>query len=151
MKTPSVLLFDNFQEAPEEIPLSEILLNALSRVPEGVNFLVLSRKHPPESLIRLRANHQMGILGWDELRLSFGETEGIARLHDPELRSKETLQKFHIESDGWAAGLVLMVEGGKRVNGEINGLKGLSREDIFAYFAAEILQKAGPGLNPWDL
>jgi ATP/maltotriose-dependent transcriptional regulator MalT len=51
MKTPSVLVFDNFQEAPEESPLPEIFLNGLSRIPEGVNFMVLSRRDPPESLI----------------------------------------------------------------------------------------------------
>ncbi len=140
LKIPAILVFDNFHEVPEESLLPEIILNSLTRLPEGINIFILGRSEPPAALIRLRANHQMGMMGWDELRLTLAEAEGIIQLRDPELRSKKMIYQLHGASDGWAAGLVLMMEGAKRGKVESRDLENLSREEVFDYFASEILR-----------
>ena len=141
LKMPTILVFDNFHEVPEEGPLPEIILNSLTRLPEGLNFFIVSRSEPPPALIRLRANRQMGTMGWDELRLNLAETAGIIQLRDPALRSKKMIQHLHEASGGWAAGLVLMMEGAKKWKIESGDLEKLSREEVFDYFASEILRK----------
>ena len=83
----------------------------------------------------------MEMLGWDELRLTLAEAEGIIQLRDPELGSKKMTEHLHGVSDGWAAGLVLMMEGAKRGKIQFRDLEKVSREEVFDYFASEILRK----------
>jgi ATP/maltotriose-dependent transcriptional regulator MalT len=64
LKPPFALVFDNYQDLPEESPFHEIILSGLSAIPEGVNVIVVSRKGPPPLFIRLQANRLMEILGW---------------------------------------------------------------------------------------
>jgi len=144
LEIPTILVFDNFHEVPEEGLLPEIILNILTRLPEGFNIFILSRSDPPPALIRLKANHQMGGMGWDELRLTLAEAEGIIQLGEPQFCSKKMTERLHGVCDGWAAGLVLMMEGAKRGKVEFRDLEKVSREEVFDYFASEILRKT-PG------
>ena len=54
-----ILVFDNYQEVPEGSPFHEVILNGLSRLPEGLNAILVSRRDPPPLLIRMRANERM--------------------------------------------------------------------------------------------
>jgi ATP/maltotriose-dependent transcriptional regulator MalT len=100
-----IIVLDNYHEVPANSSFHEIISNGLSRVPEGINVIMISRSEPPPALIRLRANHLMEVLGWDELRLTSDESKGIARLRAKQKLSKEAIQHLHTTADGWAAGL----------------------------------------------
>ncbi len=143
LRIPSMLVFDNFQEMPEGGVLPEIILRSLTRLPAGCNILIISRSDPPPAFIRLRANHQIGMIGWDELRFTLSETGGIIRLKGSTLEfgSQAMIQRLHETSDGWAAGLVLILERMKKEKFDSRGLEKLSREEIFDYFASEIFTK----------
>ncbi|MEW6377118.1 MAG: hypothetical protein AB1502_15175, partial [Thermodesulfobacteriota bacterium] len=52
-----IIVFDNYQEVPSESSFHGIILNGISRIPEGVNMILISRSEPPPAFIRLRANH----------------------------------------------------------------------------------------------
>ncbi|MBM4330940.1 MAG: hypothetical protein FJ117_06875 [Deltaproteobacteria bacterium] len=52
-----ILVFDNYHEVPADSSLHEVILNGLSRIPEGINVILISRSDPPPALIRLRENH----------------------------------------------------------------------------------------------
>ncbi len=145
LQFPFIFVFDNHQEVPSDSPLHEIIQNGLSVIPEGVNVFLISRRDPPPVLTRLHANRQMGVLNWDDLRLNLSETEGVIRLRIPSLVSREAVRNLHSFSDGWAAGLVLMLERGKKKGIETQGLDKLTRDEIFDYFASEIFSKTdGP-------
>lgn len=58
-----ILVFDNYQELPPDSPLHEIIFNGISRIPEKINVILISRSEPPPALIRLRANNLMNVLG----------------------------------------------------------------------------------------
>ena len=133
LKIPSVFVFDNYQEIPANSPFHEIILNGLSRIPEGINVILISRSEPPPVLIQLRANNMMRILGWNELRLTPEESSAIVRLRLKQRVPKETIQHLHQTVDGWAAGLVLMLEGIKRGT-EPNPLPKLTSEEMIDYF-----------------
>lgn len=54
--------------------------------------------------------------------------------------SRETIQHLHATTDGWAAGLVLMLEGVKRgIEPQLLGR--LTPEEIFDYFAKELFDR----------
>ena len=141
LKIPSVVVFDNYQEVPEEAPLHEIILNGLSRLPEGLHVFLVSRKDPPPVFIRLRANYQMETLGWNDLRLTLQESAGIIQLRSKAKESKETIFSLHNATDGWVAGLILMLEGAREKGTRPLRLGEASPEEIFAYFASEIFGK----------
>ena len=44
---PSVLVLDNFQDAPDDSPFVAIVREALSEIPQGVNIILCSRSDPP--------------------------------------------------------------------------------------------------------
>jgi len=136
-----IIVFDNYQEIPTNSPFHEVILNGLSIIPEGINVIMISRSDPPPALIRLRANHQMEILGWDKLRLTVEESEGIIRLRASKKQPKDTIPLLHEAADGWAAGLVLMLESVERKVIEPQALGKLPPDEIFDYFGKELLDK----------
>ena len=136
-----VVVFDNYHEVPADSSFHEVILNGLSRIPEGINVILISRSDPPPALIRLRANHQMEILGWEELRLTQKESEGIIRLRAQAKKTKETVSLLHKAADGWAAGLVLMLESVERKVIEPQALGKLTPDEIMDYFGKELLDK----------
>ena len=142
LKIPSMVVFDNHQEVPEGSPFHEVILNGLSRLPEGLNVILVSRKDPPPLLIRMRANERMDVLSWNELRLTLEESAGIIRLRTKARQSKDSILHLHNTTDGWVAGLILMLESAKEKGIDPKALENLSREEIFEYFASEIFDKS---------
>jgi ATP/maltotriose-dependent transcriptional regulator MalT/DNA-binding SARP family transcriptional activator len=150
LKVPSVLVFDNYHELPPNSPLHEIILNVLSRIPERINVILISRSEPPPVLIRLQANNLMSILGWDELRLTLAESAGLVQLRAKQKQSKEAIKHLHNMTDGWAAGLVLMLESIKR-GIEPKLLRKLTPEEITDYFASVLFYKTDKEIQEFFL
>ncbi|MCX5844196.1 MAG: hypothetical protein NT022_10725, partial [Deltaproteobacteria bacterium] len=138
IKVPSLLVFDNYQEVPDESPLHEVMHTALSNIPEGVNSIVISRKAPPSAFIRLQANQQMDILKWEEIRLTEEEARGIVNLRSKKLCTPEMMHHLYTLSDGWAVGLVLLSIVVKRENVAPEIMAALASEEVFTYFMCEI-------------
>jgi LuxR family maltose regulon positive regulatory protein len=141
LKVPSTVVFDNYQEVPEDAPFHEIILNGLSRTPDRIRVIMVSRRDPPAALIRIRANNQMEMLGWDDLRLTLEETAGIIRLRARQKQARDTISLLHRAADGWTAGLILMLESVERGVIEPQSLGKLTPDEIFNYFARELLDK----------
>jgi len=141
LKIPSALVFDNCQEVPEDSPLHEILLSGFSRIPEGINLVLISRSDPPSAFVRLRANNLLAILGWEELRLNLEESRSIIKLRIQQKLSRESVRHLHDTTDGWTAGLVLMLEGIRR-GIEPHKFGKLTSEEIIDYFGNVVFDKA---------
>jgi LuxR family transcriptional regulator, maltose regulon positive regulatory protein len=149
LKTPSVLVFDNYQEVPAESPFHEVILNGLSQIPEGVSVILICRSDPPPAFIRLRANELMRVLGWNELRLTPEESRAIVQLRAQQKLSQETIRRLTSTADGWAAGLVLMLESLKR--GIEPQIGKLTPEEIFEYFGNELFDKTDEEIQEFFL
>ncbi|MCX5915476.1 MAG: BTAD domain-containing putative transcriptional regulator [Deltaproteobacteria bacterium] len=141
LKIPGIVVFDNYQDVPAGAPLHEIILNGLFGLPDGINAVLISRSDPPSAMIRLQANHQMEILGWNHLRMTLDESEGMVRLRTKKRLSRETMLRMHREVDGWAAGLVLRMESEKMEEREPEPAGKLVPEKVFDYFASEIFDR----------
>ena len=141
LQIPSVVVFDNYQEVSGESPFHEAILKGISNIPPGINAILISRSAPPSALIRLRANHLLGILAWKELRLTIEESAGIVKLRSKQKLSKETIAELHKAADGWTAGLVLMLERAKIEDIEPQKAGKVKPEEIFDYFASEVFDR----------
>ena len=90
-------------------------------------------------MARLRANRKLEVVGWDELRLTRQESDAIIEKWDDTCGESAREQLFE-KTQGWAAGLVLMLDqvvtGGRMA--EVPDLS--SRQLVFDYLAGEVLQ-----------
>ncbi len=145
IRPPTVLVIDNYHEAPAGSRLHEIIATGLTELPPGGRAILISHTDPPPAMARLIANQSVLVLGWDELRLTLRESNGIARLHCGRGLPKELLKDMHLKTQGWVAGLVLMLQQAKTMHplsrppGEF-----IPTRVLFNYFAAEVLQKTDP-------
>ncbi|MCK9417905.1 MAG: hypothetical protein M0R70_00830 [Nitrospirae bacterium] len=143
LKKPSAIVIDNYQDVPPGSGLHEIIHAGFSQVPEGLQIILISRNEPPFALMRLQANNVMAVLRWDELRLDPIEIEEFVRLKLGKRLEPEALRRLRDTTDGWAAGLVLMVEGGASEKAMTPAQTTLPKERIFEYFAAEVFERLG--------
>ena len=104
LKTPFVLVFDNYQEAPVDSPLHEVMREALAEIPVGGHAIFISRSEPPPAFARLRSQRAIEILDWPQLRFTQTEATGLVRKLAPGRWSKNTINRLHTATDGWAAG-----------------------------------------------
>ncbi len=133
-----ILVFDNYQEVPEISPFHEMIKHGISNIPEGINVFVLSRSAPPMQLSDLCAKSSMETLDWEELRFTAGESRAMLQIKNKKI-PRAVLKKIYEKVQGWAAGLVLMTSGSKTGSDIVQPQGDFSRENIFAYFAGEIL------------
>ena len=55
LKPPFTIVLDNYQDAPLQSGLHDMIAVALDAIPEGINFIAISRAESPAQLSRLRA------------------------------------------------------------------------------------------------
>ena len=135
-----VVVFDNYQEVNIQAPLHAILRDALEVAPEGINVVVLSRMTAPAEFARLAASRRIGMIEWEDLQLTLDETAKVANI-DLAV-DEETARTMHSQSNGWAAGVILMLERLRRT-GKVNRIdSGDSMETIFNYFAELVFKQA---------
>jgi DNA-binding SARP family transcriptional activator len=139
-KTPFVIVFDNYQEIPAKSALQRAINVGLLSIAKGVTIILISRKNMPSTLSRIRANYSPEILRWNELRLTYEESEEIVMRRLGE-QTRETLEFLHTKTDGWVAGLVMMLDKAKTEKIKPELLDTLAPDEIFGYFETEIFDK----------
>ncbi|MGA6992544.1 MAG: hypothetical protein WBX50_01465, partial [Candidatus Deferrimicrobiaceae bacterium] len=141
------LVFDDYQEIPPKSPLHELFATGLSGVPEGTTVIIVSRGGPPSPFARFRAHHRMEVIGWEELRVTRAECGKIARLRGKKKLSGEAIHHLHEMTDGWAAGIVLMLERGNLPGIESQQIADRASGEVFDYFGSEIFDRAGKSVR----
>ncbi|HEX9185128.1 MAG TPA: BTAD domain-containing putative transcriptional regulator [Burkholderiales bacterium] len=142
-RAPFALVLDNLHDVPAESLLHAALEAGLAQVPKNCCVIVASRNEPPAALARLRVSGEMVCVGGSELRLEPAELAEIARQRGHELKG-EALAQMAERTQGWAAGLVLMLEHA-RVSGRIAELPGdAPPQAVFDYLAGEIFESFEP-------
>ncbi len=108
-----ILVLDNYQEVPESALLHTVLRNAIEEIPDGIQFVFVSRALPPNQFARHRAHGKIASIGFPELKLTLDEAMAVAR--DRGFADTEAVGMVHRQTDGWFAGLTLLVEHAARV------------------------------------
>ena len=142
LDSSSVVVFDNYQDIPPRSPVHELISRGLAVIPEGLTVVLISRHDPPPAMAHLQASGRVRFIGWADLQLTEAESFGIAELRGqiPVERGKEAIRRLHEETQGWAAGLILMLGQLGRV-GNAQPFSAQSHQLFFDYFAGETLQK----------
>jgi ATP/maltotriose-dependent transcriptional regulator MalT/DNA-binding SARP family transcriptional activator len=131
----SLVVLDNLHEAADSA-LQTVIDLAIAEVPPDRSLVMVSRTDPPPSLSQRLATQEIVVVDWEALRLTLEETKAILSVStecDPAYVC--ALQQ---QTDGWAAGVVLMREGTPRLRGTNTSPVGHSREALFNYFASQI-------------
>lgn len=151
--TPFVVVFDGLHEVPASSELHEVMRLAMRELPPGGRAILISRSDPPPALARLRASRALALLSWDDLRLTREETAALVNQGPPGREAATggdhdgrwdatALDELHDKTQGWAAGLVLMLEQA-RTTGSITAPPDPStRELVFDYLAGELFEEA---------
>jgi len=143
LRPPFVVAFDGYHEVPAFSSFHQVMRDALAALPAGGSAVLLSRGDPPAEMARLRASRAIATIGWDELRLSRDETAAIARQGGHDLHD-EVIEQLYARTQGWAAGLVLMLEQ-TRVGSIADAPDLATSQLVFDYLAGEIFQKTDAG------
>jgi LuxR family transcriptional regulator, maltose regulon positive regulatory protein len=142
IRKPGLIVLDNFQELPAGSPLIDLLVHAFDEVPAGLRFLVLARVAPPEVFARLRANSALGEVNTAALSLTLEESRGIGELHTGQKLEARVLAQLHGTAQGWAAGLILMLQRPEAVVNRAALADDVALSTVFDYFATEVLRHA---------
>jgi LuxR family transcriptional regulator, maltose regulon positive regulatory protein len=147
------LVFDNYQALRADAHGQDIVLMAMNELPAGGRIFVISRTNPPAGFAAARARGQMTVVGWDELRMSREECAGVAAARDVRISDAE-LDELHARTQGWAAGMVLLLQGLRHRAAPKPGAAGASGTApsvIFDYLAEEIFTKFAPPVQEFLL
>jgi LuxR family maltose regulon positive regulatory protein len=137
---PLLLVLDDYDSLPPTAPLHEMLPELVATIPPGCRVIVASREEPPSSLARFRGSGALAIVGGIELRLTSSEIRHIARRRFSESGPRADVERVARHSQGWAAGVVLLLDGAARGGAAL----GEEPAPTFEYFAAEVLAKLSP-------
>ena len=149
-KAPAALVLDNLHEVSAASPLHAAIEAGLAQVPKARRVLITSRSEPQAALARMRVSGGLIHVGWEELRIRPEEIAGIASLRGHSLGPEEAARLYE-RTQGWAAGLVLMLEHAK-VSGRIAELPGdATPQLIFDYLAGEIFDRFEPKIQQFLL
>ncbi|MCW5620230.1 MAG: hypothetical protein KIS79_03890 [Burkholderiales bacterium] len=130
-----VLVLDQQREPLTGTTLHAVLHTLIAEIPPDATLLVLSRSQPPPDLAQHLANRSLVVIGWDELRFTLEETRAAVVAHP---NANAVLPALHARSDGWPAGLTLMLERLRRGEMLPDTIDVGSCEATFEYFAAEV-------------
>ncbi|MFN0041533.1 MAG: hypothetical protein ACKVP2_18630 [Burkholderiales bacterium] len=135
----TVVVFDNYHEIPPSGPIHAIVELAVSELPEGIHLLFISRSEPPSQFSRFHASRQLSIIDWHTLRLTLEETRRMSQVRYAV--DADTVRELHERTDGWAAGVTLMLERLRR-NGILPaGVEVETREAVFNYFGGVLFDR----------
>jgi LuxR family maltose regulon positive regulatory protein len=145
LSVPSLLVLDDCHRVPEDSPFFGTLREGISRLAPGMAAVLISRNDPHPSFARERANRQMELFGWEELRLTAEEATGIVKLRRKGKLPAGLVSDLLRQTNGWAAGLVLLLERATLgpVDFRISGKQVPS--ELIDYFGSEIFQGLDEG------
>ena len=77
LKTPSAVVFDNYQELTVNSPIHAIISEALTEKPSTCRIICISRSEPPPSFLRFDSPEAIASLDPRELGFTYSETAGL--------------------------------------------------------------------------
>ena len=146
LRTPTVLVLDNWQEVPNTAPLRELLPIAIGEFTARLRLIVISREEPDSNLIRLRSAGSVGVLGWPSLQLTQAETEAIAALYARSATQVASVPfgELCALTQGWAAGLAMLLRAETSSVSSVS-IASMSTQDAFDYLATEVFDRLEAG------
>jgi LuxR family maltose regulon positive regulatory protein len=92
LKSPTVVVFDNYQDLPATAPLQDLMHLACTVISDGLTMMVISREEPSPAYARLQAGQLLASLDQDLLRLTPEEAQAIVDLHGARKKNTFTIK-----------------------------------------------------------
>ena len=143
LNKPFAVVFDNYHEVSPQSQFHQVITVGLSEIPKDGCVIIVSRTDPPSDMARFRANQKMQLIGWNDLRLTADELEGIALVRGEQV-PEEKLEQLYDKTQGWAAGVVLLLEHAKIIGTLAEPPTSVTPQVVFDYLAGEIFEKFEP-------
>ena len=141
LPVPSVLVLDDCHRMQENPMFFETLREGISRLSPGIVAVFVSRSDPHPSFARDRANRLLETFGWEDLRLTLQEATGIVKLQRKGRPPQGLVKDLFERTDGWAAGIVLLLERADRERVEPRTIGRQVPAEIIDYFGTEIFRR----------
>lgn len=145
-----LIVFDNYQEAPDDSQLHDVMNHGLDIVPSWVRIVVVSRKSQPRQLVRQLANNRISNVSWEDLKFTRDEFRKMVKTGHRQATA-EMIDDLYNRTDGWAAGLVLMMEQIRKGGGAKMESVQVTSDTIFDYFANEAFSSMESGTQTFLL
>jgi LuxR family maltose regulon positive regulatory protein len=139
-KGSMALVLDSLHAVPADSALHAALEAAFAQIPKNCCVVITSRNEPPPSLARLRVTGELAAIGGDSLRFEQAELAEIAKVRGHELPPAAAAQ-LEARTQGWAAGIVLMLEHAKLSGRMAEFPDDAAPRAIFDYLAGEIFAR----------
>ncbi|HET6827861.1 MAG TPA: BTAD domain-containing putative transcriptional regulator [Ramlibacter sp.] len=136
------LVLDNLQDVPEAAALHRMILEMAPEVPPGINVVVVSRMAPAACYAPLLADGRVAVLDGQALRFTLEETAAVA--HKRGLAEAAAVERLHERSNGWAAGLTLLLARGASTDALKEDDSPDSLQHVFGYFALRVFEAVPP-------
>lgn len=129
------LFIDDLHRLPEQHPVQRLVVQFAEALKDaGHPVLIASRHEPPATWARLRAQNQLAFI--DEAELAFTKGEQQALFKQQQIDPLERLEPLSQETDGWAAGLMLLMEHCRREHRQNE--QGLLQRNLNDWFEQEV-------------
>jgi LuxR family maltose regulon positive regulatory protein len=139
LKSGSVLVLDNYQDVGDGPVFHEIIAQAAREVPDGVIIIAISRHPLPNWYARVVAEERAVTISWEALKLTFDEARAIVGVRVSV--APDVIEQLHQLSEGWAAGLMLLIEHLQQ-GAPVDALsRPPSLDAIFNYFADQLFAR----------
>jgi DNA-binding SARP family transcriptional activator len=138
LSSPFIIVLDDYQQLPGSSPLQALLRGIITAVPAGITFLVISRYEPPAEYARLLANQVMHVINGQEIRFDLDDAREMITLRCGMVFPEQAVMRLHRKAEGWAAGLVLLIEHLRREKGDLDFLDHFTPARVADYFASEV-------------
>lgn len=135
-----LIVFDDFQEILSE-EIYELLATLISLTPEQVQYLFATKGGFPPFLAAFLAREQAVLVGQEELKFTFAETEEYLEKMLGEKLEPDLLKRLYDYAEGWPAGIRFASMGLKRRGNEMDLTSMLRGSRIYDYIAYEVFRK----------
>ena len=138
------IVFDNYQDIPADSILHKAISAGLSMmsdcVPRRIHFIGISHSDPPAAFSHLRTGEKIGFITGQDMKFTMDETTLFLRRRGLKHLSNQDARQFHDKVQGWAAGLVLLMEKYRKEDTRLIKNE-IFEERFFNYFADEIFNR----------
>jgi len=110
LESPFLMVFDNYQNVPEDVALHQVIRAACNELPVGGRIVLVISNECPPTVACLRANGSTAIIGWQELQMNPAKVKEVAALHGLTLPLEDAVKQLQRKVGAWAADFVLALQ-----------------------------------------
>lgn len=113
----------------------------MNYIPPNIHLFISTRYAVPFNLIRLKTHGFVNEVNYNDIKFSNEEIYQFFNVQGNSYFTKEVINMYETETDGWAVALSLIKKASEVNMSEREFMKWGTREDIYAYFMEEVFQQ----------